>query len=274
MTAEDLRRIGRRVYERIKGSQPKGQLPMERGAGGDRTFPVDKLAEDTILDGLRGLGERLHILSEEAGGLDMNFGREKTQVSGEARMVVIDPIDGSKNAVSGIPFWGVSIAVSGSDELGGLELGYVMNLVTGDEFWAEKGRGAFQNGMPVHCLRDAVIGLCAYEAKTPSRHLKEILPLLEAASRTRCFGSIALDLAYLASGAASLFVSPGASRSFDYAAGYLLVKEAGGIFTDMEGRELDRQKIGLPLPHGGASLLASANTDIHRAALGILNASK
>lgn len=267
MNAEDLCRIGKLVYKEMRLSRPKGQAPMERGAGGDRTFPIDKLAEDTILEGLRGLGERLHIISEEAGALDI-------EGTGEARTVAIDPIDGSKNAVSGIPFWGASIAVSTSDELGGLELGYVINLVTGEEFWAEKGRGAFQNGVPIHCLKDAIIGLCAFEARTPSIHLKEILPLLGAARRTRCLGSIALDLAYLASGASSLFVSPGASRSFDYAAGYLLVKEAGGIFTDMEGRELDGQKIGLSASRGGASLLASANMDIHRAALHILNDGK
>ena len=266
MKAEDLARIGRSVYEKIKLARPKGQLPMERGASGDRTFPVDKLAEDIILDGLRGLGERLHIISEEAGILDI-------EGPGEAMTVAIDPIDGSKNAVSGIPLWGASIAVSRTGEIGAMELGYVINLVTGDEFWAEKGRGAFQNGTPIRCRQDAVIGLCAFEARTPSIHLKEILSLLEAAQRTRCLGSIALDLAYLASGAASLFVSPGASRSFDYAAGYLLVKEAGGVFTDMEGRELAGQKISF-LSRGGASLLASANLDIHRAALGILNKDK
>ncbi len=265
MKAEDLSRIGKALYEKIKVSRPKGQLPMERGAGGDRTFPVDKLAEDTILDGLRGLGQRLHIVSEEAGTLDI-------EGKGEALTVAIDPIDGSKNAVSGIPLWGASIAVSRSGELGGLELGYVINLVTGDEFWAEKGRGAFQNGAPIRCQEDTVIGLCAFEASTPSKHLNEIIRLLGAARRTRCLGSIALDLAYLASGAASLFVSPGASRSFDYAAGYLLVKEAGGVFTDMEGRGLEHEKISLQ--HGGKSLLASANMAVHRAALDILNKNK
>ncbi len=271
MTIDDLSRIGRNVYEKIKiSARPKGQAALERGAGGDRTFPVDRLAEEIILDGLRGLGERLHIVSEEAGIVELApevkpAGEEKEKV----RTVAIDPIDGSKNAVTGIPLWGASIAVSKSDELGDMELGYVINLVTGDEFWAEKGRGAFQNGLPVRCQEDVVIGLCSFEARTPRMHYKEILPLLEAAGRTRCLGSIALDLAYLASGSASLFVSPGQSRSFDYAAGYLLVKEAGGVFTDMEGRDLGREKIGLS--RGGASLLAAANTEIHKAAIKLLN---
>lgn len=262
MKSDDLRHIGKAVFEAIKDSRPKGQAPLERGAGGDRTFPIDRLAEDIIIDGLRKLGEPLHIVSEEAGLVEL-------EGAGEALTVAIDPIDGSKNAITGLPFWGASIAVSRNGEIGGLELGYVINLVTGDEFWAERGRGAFQNGPPVRCQKDSVIALCAFEARIPSIHYKEILPVLESARRTRCFGSIALDLAYLASGAVSVFVSPGASRSFDYAAGYLMVKEAGGVFTDMEGGELNTEKIGLH--HGGASLLASANPEIHKKVLEILH---
>ncbi len=257
MKTEDIRSIGRRVYERVKASGVKGQSPLERGAGGDRTFPVDRLSEEIILEGLRGLGQRFHIVSEEAGILEM-------EGAGGLLYAVIDPVDGSKNAVTGIPVFGASIAVCRGGELGSADMGYVINLVTGDEFWAQKGQGAFQNGQRIYCQQGAELKLALFEARTPSVHLRRILPLLEGANRTRCLGSIALDLALLASGAASLLVSPGASRSFDYAAGYLLVKEAGGVFTDMEGKDIDGQKLGMQT---GASLLASANPEIHRAAL-------
>lgn len=257
MEIENLRRIGRRVYEGVKAAAVKGQGPLERGAGGDLSYPVDKLAEDIILEGLRGLGRRFHIVSEEAGIIEL-------EGAGEPLTIAADPVDGSKNAVAGIPFFGASIAVGRGGLLGGLQSGYVINLVTGDEFWAEKGQGAFQNGRRIHCQRGGELKLALFEASTPSTHLRRILPLLEGANKTRCLGSIALDLALLASGAASLLVSPGASRSFDYAAGFLLVKEAGGLFTDMEGNAIDGEKIGM---QRGASLLASANPEIHGTAL-------
>ncbi|MDA8325527.1 MAG: hypothetical protein M0033_04845 [Nitrospiraceae bacterium] len=257
MKTEDIRRIGRQVFERVKDTRVKGQRPLERGAGGDRMFPVDRLSEEIILAGLRGLGQRFHIVSEEAGLLEM-------EGEGEGLVVAIDPVDGSKNAVAGIPLFGASIAVCRGGELAAVEIGYVINLVTGDEFWAEKGQGAFQNGRRIHCQRGGELKLALFEASTPSTHLRRILPLLEGANKTRCLGSIALDLALLASGAASLLVSPGASRSFDYAAGFLLVKEAGGLFTDMEGNAIDGEKIGM---QRGASLLASANPEIHGTAL-------
>ena len=261
MEIDGIRSIGRCVYESVRAARVRGQGPLERGAGGDRTFPVDKLAEDIILDGLRGLGQRFHVITEEAGLLEI-------EGEGAPLLAAIDPVDGSKNAVSGVPFFGSSIAVCRGDELGGIEIGYVINLINGDEFWAEKGRGAFLNGEPAHCQRDAGLKLALFEARTPARHLRQILPALEGANRARCLGSIALDLALLASGAASLFVSPGASRSFDYAAGYLLVKEAGGVFTGMDGENIDGQKIGM---QRGPSLLASANAEIHMAALKALH---
>ncbi|MDA8387550.1 MAG: hypothetical protein M0Z58_02660 [Nitrospiraceae bacterium] len=265
MEIEDIRRIGRRVYERVRATGVKGQGPLERGAGGDRMFPVDRLAEEIILEGLRGLGRRFHVVSEEAGVLEIEGGGGTgPQGSSPPLLIAIDPVDGSKNAVAGIPFFSSSIAVCRGEELKDLAIGYVINLVTGDEFWAAKGQGVFLNGQPVTCQGGPGLKLAVFEASSPARHLRRILPLLEGAAKTRCLGSIALDLALVASGAASLFVSPAPSRSFDYAAGYLLVKEAGGVFTDMEGKDLDGQKIGL---ERGASLLASANPEIHRAAL-------
>ena len=257
MEIEDIRRIGRRVHEGVKAVRARDQLPLERGAGGDRTFPVDRLAEDIILSGLRGLKLKLHVVSEEAGILDM-------EGAGEPITLAIDPVDGSKNAVAGISFFAASIAAGHGGRLGDIESGYVINLVTGDEYWAVRGGGAFLNGLPIRCQSGPELKLALFEASSPARHLRRILPLLEGAAKTRCMGSIALDLALLASGAASFFVSPAQSRSFDYAAGYLLVKEAGGIFTGTDGNDLDGLEIGL---EKGSPLLASANQRIHTAAL-------
>ena len=261
MDLNALREIGRSVYLKVSGLRIKGEAPMERGAGGDRTFPVDKIAEDAILRGLEALKEPFSVVTEEAGVLEIGRGEAR-------KLVVIDPIDGSKNAVAGIPYFGASIAVALGDTIGSIALGYVINLVNGGEFMAERGRGASQNGVPLRSQADGVLYLTAYEAQSPARDLKKILPLLEASRKTRCLGAIALDLAYVASGAASILVNPAPSRSFDFAAGYLLVREAGGIFTDTGGRSIESGELGIGR---GASLLAAGNSTLHEAALKLLH---
>ncbi|MGE5750511.1 MAG: inositol monophosphatase family protein, partial [Nitrospirota bacterium] len=87
--------------------------------------------------------------------------------------------------------------------------------------------------------------------------------------RTRCFGSTALDLSYLASGALSVFATATASRAFDYAAGMLILEEADGVITDLEGTALDHIVVGL---NRTVPLLASKNDATHVMALNLLSA--
>jgi len=90
----------------------------------------------------------------------------------------------------------------------------------------------------------------------PGKDIPRIIPLLSKSHKTRCLGATALDLAYLACGSISVFVSPSLSRSFDFGGGWLLVKEAGGLFTDMDGNPIDDIEIGLKK---SSPLLASGN---------------
>lgn len=242
----------------LRGPLLRATTPLARGAAGDKTLPIDRTAEDIVLAGLEASGEPLTVISEEAGVLALRGG---------GRRVLLDPIDGSRNAVSGIPFYCTSIALASGDRLGDVELSYVIHLVTGDEFWAEAGRGAFLGGAAISTQKDEVLSLVAYEAQTPGRDIPVILPLLARARKTRCLGATALDLAYLAMGAVSVFVIPSASRSFDFAGGWLLVKEAGGIFTDLEGRGLEGLELGL---RRSTPCLASGNRGLHREALKLL----
>jgi myo-inositol-1(or 4)-monophosphatase len=94
------------------------------------------------------------------------------------------------------------------------------------------------------------------------------MPLISLCNRARCFGSTALDMAFLAQGAVSALIVPSPSRSFDFAAGYLLVREAGGIVTDLDGREIDQVKIGV---ERSTPLLASANEEVHKKALEVMH---
>jgi myo-inositol-1(or 4)-monophosphatase len=261
MDISGMRRIGAALIEEVRRFMPRpGQATaLGTGAAGDKTFPVDKRAEDLIISMLNASGEPLTVISEEAGILDIHGGGAR---------VVIDPIDGSKNAISGLPFFCTSIAVASGDRISDVTLSYVVSLVSGDEFWAEKGRGAFLNGSPIGTQGDDVFALVAYEAQSPGKDIPRIGPLLGAARKTRCFGATALDLSYLAMGAISVFICPSPSRSFDFAGGLLIVREAGGVVTDTEGNDIGGVALGL---ERSTPLLASGNSRLHERAIGLLS---
>jgi myo-inositol-1(or 4)-monophosphatase len=134
--------IGKRMRAGIGEflSREGGAVAIGRGAGGDKTFPVDKWAEDIILSALeevnaRGVGFKL--VSEELG--IRTFGDPRTTI-------LVDPIDGSNNAKNGVPFFATALALLDGDRLSGLRIGYVIILASGVEFWAVRGGGAFKNG--------------------------------------------------------------------------------------------------------------------------------
>lgn len=254
--------IGKRLLKEIPLIKKWTKTAIGIGASGDKTYPIDKIAEDIILTGLEGSGEALTIISEEIGIKDMRGGGKK---------VLIDPIDGSRNAISGIPFYCTSIAIVNGNTVGNIELTYVVNLINGDEFWAEKGKGAFLNGERMNTQKDGEFYLIAYEAQSPHKDIPMIIPLLAEARKTRCLGATALDLSYLAYGAISVFANPSSSRSFDFAGGWLLVKEAGGIFTDIKGNPIETVEVSLKK---STSLLVSGNERLHEKALRLLGKTK
>jgi len=261
LNIEDLRKIGKELFFEIGEMRlkPLASEALGRGAGGDKTYPIDKQAEDIIIRGLENLREPLNIISEEAG---------IRELMGGGNRVLIDPVDGSRNAINGVPFYCSSIAVAEGDTIGSISSAYIINLLSGDEFWSERGAGTFFNGERICAQREDIMHLVAFEAQRPGRDIPGIMNLLAQASRTRCLGATALDLAYVSYGAISVFVSPSPSRSFDFAGGWLMVNEAGGVFTDTEGNSLEGMDAGLDKR---SPLLVSGNNTLHEKALKILN---
>jgi myo-inositol-1(or 4)-monophosphatase len=260
---EVFKDIGKKMREGLSDilGREGGKVSLGRGAGGDRTFPIDKWAEDIIisaLDKVHQEGETFTLISEELGV--RSFGEGK-------KTVLVDPIDGSNNARNGIPFFSTAIALVNGDKLSDLVVASVVNLAAGDEFWAVRGGGAYKNGTRIKTSMTEDLAIAAYEASTPASEIPRIMPIISKAKRTRCFGSTALDLSYLASGAISVFAAATASRAFDYAAGMLIVEEAGGVITDLTGAPLGNIVVGLSRT---APLLASANKRLHETVLNLL----
>ncbi len=260
MDISDIRTIGKRLRQEIPPLMGKldGNSPIGKGASGDLTYPIDKRAEEIIFEEIEKLNCPVTLVSEEYGFKD---------ISGGGPNLLIDPVDGSKNALSGIPVFSTSIAVIEGDTIQNISSGYIINLMNGDEYWAIKGHGSFLNGTRIRTQKNEIFNTIAYEAQTPGTDIPRIMPLLSLFRRTRCLGSIALDMAFLSQGAVSMFITPTPSRSFDFASGYLLIKEAGGIVTDLNGELIDKTPVGI---EKSSPLLASANEKLHKKALEIL----
>jgi myo-inositol-1(or 4)-monophosphatase len=260
MDIADFRNIGKRLRKEIPSFAGKlrEDEPISKGASGDMTYPIDRRAEEIVFDELEQLGGPLTIVSEEYGMKDLRGGGPR---------LLIDPIDGSKNAINGLPVFSTALALAEGDTIGNIRLGYTINLVNGDEFWAVRGGGSFYNGSPIKTQTTAELKVITYEAQNPVRDIPRILPVLSLFRRTRCLGSVAIDMALLARGSVSMFVNPTPSRSFDFAAGYLLITEAGGIVTDLEGGSIESTYAGMEKT---PPLLASGNAELHEKVLEVL----
>ena len=197
-------------------------VPTGRGEGGDIALVIDRAAEDAIFTELESLGIPLTVISEERGHVDLHGG-------GDIHLVV-DPIDGSRNAKRGIPAYSVSIAVADGDTIGDVSFAYVYDLALDEEWHAAPGEGAWLGDKRLPQLAaDGELEILGIEMIRPGL-LIEGAEALEAtgAERLRALGSFALSLCWVAAGRFDGMVSLSTCRSVDFAAGQLIVREAGG----------------------------------------------
>jgi len=260
-----LRGIGRNLLEKIPqiAGSADASVSIGRGASGDQTFLIDETAERIIIGALEKTadeGAGFILISEECGIKEYGA---KSNV-----LILVDPIDGSNNAKRGVPYYAVSIAVLNGKRLEDLLAGYVLDLSSGKEYWAIKGEGAWCNGKRIECRGSDRLEMVAFEASVPAKDIGTILPALRSARKVRCLGAIALDLAIMANNAIDLLLVATPSRSFDFAAGMLILKEAGGIITGMDGSDISGINAGLERT---VPLIAAANRNLHSKAVELLN---
>jgi myo-inositol-1(or 4)-monophosphatase len=194
-----------------------------RGEGGDIALVIDRAAEDAIFRELEALGLPMTVISEERGHVDLHGG-------GPTR-IVVDPIDGSRNAKRGIPGYSVSIAVADGPTIGDVKFAFVHDLAFDEDWHAAPGQGAFRNGERLNPLpSDAELEILAVEIIHPALVVKSADALAATgAQRLRALGSFALALCWVAAGRYDGLATLSASRSVDFAAGQLIVREAGGV---------------------------------------------
>jgi len=193
------------------------------GIGGDLALVIDRVAEDAVFHELEALGVALTAISEERGEVPIG--------GGGPTLVVIDPIDGSRNAKRGLELFALSIAVASGPTMGDVELGYVHDFNRDEDWWARRGDGVWLAGQRLPPLREhgelELVGLETVHPRLVADHAAAIAAT--GIARLRAIGSIALSLCYVAAGRLDGLVSLGATRAVDCAAGQLIVREAGGF---------------------------------------------
>jgi myo-inositol-1(or 4)-monophosphatase len=209
------------------------------GEGGDRSLRLDVLSEDVVfaeLERLHADGLDFHAVSEERGEVDLGGGD---------LVVVIDPIDGSLNARRTIPAYSLSIAVAAGTTMADVELAFVHDFGTDEEFTAVRGAGAELGGRPLEA-RGPGYGLevVGVEAAKPERVIPVAETLAGRAFRLRSLGSIAISVCWIAAGRFDGMLTTRPCRSVDIAAAQLIAREAGAV-VEFPGVGLDGAGLGL-----------------------------
>lgn len=258
--AQKMRRETLRYY-----GSPKAAVGFGIGAGGDISKRIDLAAEKALIDCLGKYEVSYTLVSEEAG--TKQFGLESSEY-----YVITDPVDGTTNAIRGLPFSANVIAVSKGPWLKDVETAIVSDIIHNITYIAQKNGGAFKNGekikpSEISIIEDAVIGLDLNAIK-----LEEFTPrlkgLFNVGKHFRHFGANAQEICYVADGSTDAFVDiRGKLRVTDIVASYLILREAGGIIVSPKGEELN-------VPLGATqqlSFIAAANKKLCEAIKNALN---
>ncbi len=206
-------------------------LQVSMKGPGDFVTTADQRTERILIEELKKARPGYPFLVEESGVID---GPDKSH------RFIIDPLDGTTNFMHGIPHFAISIAL---EREGQIVSGVVFNPVNDEMFVAEKGQGAFLNDKRLRVAARKLIkdtlsatGIPFMGKDGHERFLSELRAVMGASTGVRRYGSAALDLAWLAAGRYDAFWERGL-KPWDIAAGMLMVREAGGVLSDLNGGE-------------------------------------
>jgi myo-inositol-1(or 4)-monophosphatase len=151
------------------------------------------------------------------------------------RVWVVDPLDGTKEFIEGVPHFVVSIALV---ERGKPTIGILYNPVTGEIFTATQNEGACLNGDPIYCIaKEKVSEMVILNSRSETRRgLWE--PYAGAFGELRAIGSVAYKLGLTAAGQADIFASLRPKNEWDICAGTCIIQEAGGKVIDLNGNNI------------------------------------
>jgi len=218
----------------VEAARAAGEIAMRYYRGG---FDVTIKADQTPVTQADREAERAITGILGRAFPDWGFlGEEFGAAGAPERRWIIDPIDGTKNFVRGIPIWAVLIAL---EERGEITTGVVLNPITGELFTARKGEGAFLNGERIRVsdcadMKDATVLHSGLRFLREAGYWDGFLRLMDAGYRTRGFGDY-YGYGLLAQGKAEVYLEVDL-KPWDIAPVKILLEEAGGRVTDFSGR--------------------------------------
>lgn len=260
MILDILIESAKNVYSEIKDllGTSEGASKISLGAGGDISRKIDIVAETAVLNTIKSSNISPVIIGEECGIVNLNNSSYSSSSSNNNNkgFVIMDAVDGTTNAIRGIPFSCCSLAFANEFKLSSVTDAVVLDLFTGDIYSASKQKGSFFNNKKISVRNekdfssitsledlksiDVLIG--ANVSGIPLNILYEISKVISFSSHIRHFGANALELCYFARGFMDAYIDiRGKIRSTDMAAAYLIVKEAGGKLYSPNGQELDSE---------------------------------
>ena len=259
MILDILIESAKNVYSEIKDllGTSEGASKISLGAGGDISRKIDIVAETAVLNTIKSNNISPVIIGEECGIVNLNNSSYSSSSNNNNKgFVIMDAVDGTTNAIRGIPFSCCSLAFANEFKLSSVTDAVVLDLFTGDIYSASKQKGSFFNNKKISVRNekdfssitsledlksiDVLIG--ANVSGIPLNILYEISKVISFSSHIRHFGANALELCYFARGFMDAYIDiRGKIRSTDMAAAYLIVKEAGGKLYSPNGQELDSE---------------------------------
>jgi myo-inositol-1(or 4)-monophosphatase len=230
------------------------QLQVSRKGPADFVSAADRRAEEVIRAELHRARPDYGFLMEESG---------ETRGRDPQHRWIVDPLDGTTNFLHGIPLFAISIAL---ERQGRLQAGLVYNPISDELFTAERGGGAYLNDHRLRVAARSSLAEAVVATGTPhigrgdhGLFLRELAALMPRVAGVRRCGAAALDLAWVAAGRFDGFWERDLS-AWDVAAGAVLVREAGGFVTDMDGGDAMLN----------AGHIVAGNEAIHRDLLAVL----
>lgn len=207
-------------------------LQVSMKGPGDFVSAADKKAEKVLFEELRKARPGYGFLMEEGG-----------EVAGDdpqGHRWLIDPLDGTTNFLHGIPLFAISLAL---EKAGTIVAGVVYNPVTDELYTTERGGGVFLNDRRLRVAARREMADCVIGSGIPhlgrgdhGAYVGELRQVMANSAGVRRLGCAALDLAYVASGRFDGFWEAGLNP-WDVAAGWLMIKEAGGFVSDIDGKD-------------------------------------
>ena len=205
------------------------ELQVSKKGAADFVSAADLKSEQVLFEMLSKARPGYGFLMEERGVVE---GTDKSH------RWIVDPLDGTTNFLHAIPYFAINIAL---EREGAVVAAVTYNPITNEMFWAEKGKGAYVSDRRLRVaartrLEEAVLGtgIPFLGHGQHARFLKELHQISQRVAGVRRFGSAALDLAWVAAGRLDGFWERDL-QPWDIAAGLLLVTEAGGRVTDVDG---------------------------------------